>query len=568
MDQQSLHEQLRQALEEQQLSQLNALAEQAVTAFPQEAFGYYYKGEALLLEGRTDEAIPHIKKALTINDSLDYSLTLTLALLQNNDEEEARNNIEQLLEKYPENAELHVLAAAYFQGQTEAEEQLFSHLDRALSLNPEHLQALEMRAYALEAAGEMEKALDDIDSLIKLDTQSPAWRDIRISLLKKLGRQEEVEAEFRQLIAQNPEDIELRLSFGDYYMEIAEYKEAEYTYSDALDLEKREGGHSAYSLKKRGLALLRQNAYAKATEDFKKLIKIDDEDADGYLYLADIYLALTKKEMALNYLEIGLDMVADGRWRLQQKLGELYLEQEQWLQAEEAFTQMTRNVQGQAEGFFQLGLLYLRQGDMEAAYFALKEADENLHEKAEELMLLHCKKYMKADARLAEKDLMEEYEDEFPLNAQSPALQKAFGKIWKLDEKATAQKNEILGQLPPEMKNILLKAFQGMLVYLSPKGLLIFNAGKEDTRALYSIDTETGNKVTVEMLPLGRAVTQNLDIVTSDNQLALCGIGGSEAAIDLYFSPSSLAALPEAMRNEWKLKEEKGIMEFLGEKTS
>src|SRR5690606_15798853 len=100
-------------------------------------------------------------------------------------------------------------------------------------------------------------------------------------------------------------------------------------------------------------------------------------------------------ELAINFLGIGLDLVFDARWRLYLKLGEIHLQQQNWLEAEKAFDGMTRETLGKAEGYFQLGLLYVRQGDLESAFDAFKEADANLHDRAEEMIERHCKKFLK-----------------------------------------------------------------------------------------------------------------------------------------------------------------------------
>lgn len=563
MDKAQLLEQLKEALHSQQLVQLKTLAQQALTDFPNEAFSQYYKGESLLAAAEMDAAIPFLKKATELDDNFDYHLAYAFALLETGEDEAAKAIFDKLMSENPNNAELQYLVAMYCNSAME-EEKALEHLHKALAIDGNHTDALEMRAYLLSSLGDHSAALKDADQLLLVNPNNVAWRNTRIEIQKVLKNREGVETDFKYLIGNAPKDVEYRWSLGDYYMSIGEYKEAEYAYSDAIDLEKRYGVPTGYSFKKRGTSLLRQQSYYKAIDDFKVAMKMDEEDGDSYLHLAEAHQELDKPELAINFLEIGLDLVFDARWRLSQKLGEIYLAQQAWLEAEKAFRDMTRETQGKGEGFFQLGLLYARQGDLEAAFEAFKEADANLHERAEEMIERHCKKFLQADARAQELELIAEYEDEFPTNAASPTLQKAFGKLWKLDDKATAQKNTILAKLPPEMKDPLLKVFQGMLVYITERGLFIFNAGQDATRALYSIESENGNKVSVETLPFGRT-PQSMSFQVTDSHFVLCGIGSDKAALDLYFASAAVDKLPDSMRKQLKAQQAAGDMEFLGE---
>jgi tetratricopeptide (TPR) repeat protein len=562
MDKMQLLSAIQQVFEDKNLTEWAKLAEKAVLEFPTEAFGYYYKGEYLLALSDIDAAVPLLKKAVDIEPVFDYQLALGLAKMQANEDEAAKEIFDKLLTVDSKNADLHYALALYHLGNSDEEASLES-LNQALNINAAHINALDLRAYVHKNLDNDEEALEDLNKLLEIDETSIPWRFQRIEILKGMEEREAIETDFRFLIEHHPIDIEFRTNFGDYFLEIGEYQEAIYCYSDAIDIEKRAGTATAHPFKKRAAALLRKADYIKAIDDFKNVMKLDDEDPDAYLGLADAYLAMQKPELSLNYLEIGLDAVFDARWRLYQKQGEIALELKQYDEAEAAFIGMTKDVQGKAEGFYQLGALYLRQGDLEMAFKALKEADENLHDLADDMIQTHLKQYLLSDTRLAEKELQAEYEDEIENNAKSPALSKAFGKLWKLDEKKTLDSNSILGQLPAEMKETILQAFKGMLLRISPAGFLIFNLGQDDTRAVYSINSENGENIDIEMLPFGRSSTKEMSFKASDSYFALCGIGSDSAAMDLYFSSCNFNELPEKMQQNYKEKEAAGNMDFL-----
>ncbi len=562
MDKTQLIEQLQTAVAHKDFVQLESLLEQASTEHTEAAFTHYFKGEYHLLLNDPDTAVAFLEKALDLEKNYDYQLTLAYAKLQANRDEEAKVIFDELLAENPNNAALQFAVAMYHSGQM-ADEEALTHLDKALEIDPNLSDAWEMRAFIYKMKGQVDLALADYNQLIEADPNNPSLRFQRIELLKRQKDQNAIVADYEALIQQDPDDVEYRVGLGEYYMSIAEFKEAEYCFADALDIEKSMGVLSAHPHKKRGLALLRQGSYYKAMDDFKAAMKLEEEDAEGYVLMADALKALKKNNEAINYLNIGLDMAFDMRWTLYEKLGAIYLEEERWLEAENAFEGMTRDLAGMAEGHYQLGLLYVRQGDLESAFEAFKEADDNLHPRAEEMMHLHCASFMAADKRAAELELMADFEEDFAKNAASPTLQKAFGKLWKLDAAATQKQNAIMAELPKEMKDTLLEAFQTMLINITAQGLLIFNYKQEDTRALYRIEEEKSNEVKVLTQPFtGSAETLTFKMRT--NHFVLCGIGDEEASLDLYFKAGSADSLAANVRADYQAKQADGKMEFLG----
>lgn len=561
MDKNQLLLDLKQAQTSGNLADWSLLSDKAVSEFPNEAFGHYYKGDYLLTTNDNNAAIPFLTKAVQLDPKSEYQLSLGFAKLQLNEDEEAKAIFEKLLETDTKNSDLYYALALCNINDNDAK--AIEYLNKALTANPNHINSLDLRVYYNLNQGKSKDALSDLNQLIKLRPHSSAWRFQRIEILKKEDYREAVEDDFRFLIDNNPYQIDFRISLGDYYLEIGAYSDAVYAYSDAIDIEKKAGINSSHPFVRRASALLRKGDFYKAIDDFKFVIKSDAEDPDAYLGIADAYLSIGQTEMALNYLDIGLDIVYDARWRLYEKQGDIGLKIKDYDLAEASFKGMTSDIQGKAEGFYQLGALYLRQGDMEMAYKALKESEANLHDLAEEMIETHLQQYLLSDIRLAEKELQSDYSDEIENNAKSTALAKAFGKLWKLDEKTTIDKNAVLSKLPAEMKSQIIEAFKGMLLKISPSGLLIFNLGQEDTRAVYSILSEADAKVQLEILQFGLNETKELSLNCAEKSLALCGIGTEKAALDLYFNSCNFIELPEKMKQNYKEKEAAGSMEFL-----
>ncbi len=561
MDKNQILQDLQKARESSNPSLWSLLADKAVSEFPADSFGYFYKGEYLLSMNDPNAAIPFFAKAIELESKSEYQLSLGLAKLQINDDEAAKAIFEKLLLSEKTNPDLYYALALCCMN--ESDEKAMGYLNNALAVNPNHINSLDMRIYFNMNSGNTKDALSDLNQLLNIKPHNTAWRFQRIDILKREDYREAVEDDFRFLIENHPYESDYRLSLGDYYMEIGAYSDSIYCYSDAIDIEKRAGISSAQPYLRRATALFRRADYYKAIDDFKYVIKSDAEDADSYLGIANVYVALGKIELALNYLEIALDIVYDSRWRLYEKQGDIALKIKDYDLAEASFSGMTQDIQGKAEGYYQLGALYLRQGDMEMAYKALKESQENLHDLAAEMIEIHLQDYLLSDIRLVEKELQAEYSDEIENNAKSEVLSKVFGKLWKLDEKTTLGKNSVLNKLPADMKAQILQAFNGMLFRISPAGLLIFNLGQEDSRAVYSTNSESGDNVEIEMLPFGRSSTKELNLICAENSVALCGLGTDSAALDLYFSSCNFNDLSDKIQKNYREKEASGLMDFL-----
>jgi tetratricopeptide (TPR) repeat protein len=561
MDKNQILQDLKEARENSNPSLWSLLADKAVSEFPADGFGYFYKGEYLLSMSNANAAIPFFTKAIELDPKSEYQLSLGLAKLQINDEEAAKAIFEKLLLSEKANPDLYYSLALCCMN--ESEEKAMGYLKSAIKVDPNHTNALDLSVYLNMNLGKTNDALSDLNQLISIKPHNTVWRFQRIELLKKEDNHVAIEEDFRFLIENHPFESDYRLSLGDYYMEIGAYSDSVYAYSDAIDIEKRASTSTAQPYLRRATALLRRADYYKAIDDFKYVIKSDAEDADPYLGIADAYISLGKTEFALNYLEIGLDIVFDSRWRLYEKQGDIALKIKDYDLAEAAFRGMTQDIQGKAEGFYQLGALYLRQGDMEMAYKALKESQENLHDLAAEMIEIHLQDFLISDIRLEEKELQAEYSEEIENNSKSAALSKVFGKLWKLDEKTTLGKNSVLNKLPADMKAQILQAFNGMLFRINPAGMLIFNLGQEDSRAVYSINSETGDKVEIEMLPFGRSSTKEMNLICSESSVALCGLGTDNADLDLYFSSCNFNELSDKIQKNYKEKEASGLMDFL-----
>jgi tetratricopeptide (TPR) repeat protein len=192
---------------------------------------------------------------------------------------------------------------------------------------------------------------------------------------------------------------------------------------------------------------LKIGAFQKAVDDYNLLLKSKDLQASDFLGISEAFEELNKKDLALQYLNLGIDLIASDRWKLLKKLGQISLDEKNYEEAELVFKKMTFEDKGKADGFYQLGILYLKQGDVESAYEVLKEADNHFHEKAQDLISEYCQDFIKEDQLFEENERISEYLEFANHNSKSSLINKISGNFWLLNLNSSIQKNEILKNL-------------------------------------------------------------------------------------------------------------------------
>ncbi|MFT5647163.1 MAG: tetratricopeptide (TPR) repeat protein, partial [Aureispira sp.] len=99
IEREELLEDVLDALEDGDYEEAEDLADEAIEAFPQEAFGYYYVGEAMFLQGDIEDAIEYYQQAIEkASDNPDYKARLALMHAKLNEEEKAKQIYKSILD--------------------------------------------------------------------------------------------------------------------------------------------------------------------------------------------------------------------------------------------------------------------------------------------------------------------------------------------------------------------------------------------------------------------------------------------------------------------------------------
>jgi tetratricopeptide (TPR) repeat protein len=129
----------------------------------------------------------------------------------------------------------------------------------------------------------------------------------RGGLLLQQGRYEDAEREFRQHLAQEPNDPAGHVLLATALVEQDRYAEATEEVNTGIGLAPDMAfGHSA-----RARILLERNWYAEAEEAAREALRLDPEDVDNYHNLAAVLVQTKRWEEALGYVDAGLALDAE-----------------------------------------------------------------------------------------------------------------------------------------------------------------------------------------------------------------------------------------------------------------
>ncbi|MGH3089726.1 MAG: tetratricopeptide repeat protein, partial [Rubrobacteraceae bacterium] len=136
------------------------------------------------------------------------------------------------------------------------------------------------------AAGDVEGALEAVNTAARFDPFSAESLQAQASLLQNQGRNQEAEEAFQQAIQRDPNNYLLHLSLGNLRMAMGKYETAEQSYREALRLNPMASAATGSIAQ----SLLRRGDLEGAKEEYEKLYENNQIDILGRYDLGRIYV--------------------------------------------------------------------------------------------------------------------------------------------------------------------------------------------------------------------------------------------------------------------------------------
>lgn len=169
-----------------------------------------------------------------------------------------------------------------------------SHLEKALQVDPHHLEALTNLGVALHEDGQFTEALAAIEKALARQPNRPDLLDKRGFILQDLDRHEEAETSFRHAIQIEPTFADAWFHLGNSLQSLGRSAEAQQAFHTVLRFRPRDDE----AMTNLGVAMYHQVKLAEAVKFLRQAIQIRPS-ADAYRNLATVLAGLGEQEAAL-----------------------------------------------------------------------------------------------------------------------------------------------------------------------------------------------------------------------------------------------------------------------------
>jgi tetratricopeptide (TPR) repeat protein len=265
---------------------------------------YYLRAETYYELGQYYNAILDINRIFKIDNSenistTDYFLSRGKSFLALDDYSNANADLKKSLSSNPHNAHTHYYLAK-LRLKTRNFEEALKHADTATMMNPNqaefHAIKAEIKISKFEpviGSKEYQEVLTELNKAIALDDQNPQYHELRGRFLKDMGEVDKAMEDFDAMIRLSPREENAYTSRGLIKMNRYDYRSAALDFTKSILLDPNIESNYRY----RGLCYNNLNNLGEAYKDFSKAIellsvKLEDaaEEKEVKNLLAETYI--------------------------------------------------------------------------------------------------------------------------------------------------------------------------------------------------------------------------------------------------------------------------------------
>jgi tetratricopeptide (TPR) repeat protein len=257
------------------------------------------KGEALLREGKTAEAVIEYRSAVRAdNKNAEAQRGLARAYEAQGNTEAAAKTLVRVADLLPDDLTAQLQASRALL-RFNAFEDARERASRALRIDPKSVDAHILRASATVGLKDTDLALSELEDTKNLD-EGRGDTLVNLGAVQTLaGQNEEAEASFRQAIVVAPQSIPAHLSLANFYWRTGRIDKAEQALNEGLKIDPKnvQLNVSLYNL------FLSSKRQAQAEAPLKAAVAASGNDGRLTLSLADYYVASKRFEDARGLLQ-------------------------------------------------------------------------------------------------------------------------------------------------------------------------------------------------------------------------------------------------------------------------
>jgi tetratricopeptide (TPR) repeat protein len=326
-------------------------------------------GNALLDDGKVDEAIGHFKEARRIKpQDPKAAFNLGNALIQRGELTEGISNLSNALELNPDYTEAHInLGGALLK--TGKVDDAAGHFQKALQLEPAQPSAWNDLGYARLQQGSTEKALVCFQKAMQFDPTQPVTLDNIANAFMQQEKVDEAIHYYQRALQIKPDFAEAEYNLGTALVQQNNLEEAIVHFKKALRL-KPDYANAAYNI---AIALFHQDKASEATVFFQKAIQINPDYGEAYYNLGNALIRQGKVEDGIGQFRKALQ-IEPGQLMTRNNLGYVLLQSGKLDEAIDQFTRVLQTQPDNANAHYNLGNALLQKGNPDDALEHFQQA--------------------------------------------------------------------------------------------------------------------------------------------------------------------------------------------------
>jgi tetratricopeptide (TPR) repeat protein len=267
---------------------------EAIEKNPDLSDAYLNKGIALLRLGLADEAYKTLTEAINIDNGFpELYLTRAEAALRSGKTETAENDLNYIAKDYQDSARYHMVMGNLMSTRNNAAQALAS-FDRAVALNPSHVEALVNRGALYYQQKEYEQAEKDFTKAVSLNPKQPEALNNMGLLASRRQNWEQALSYFDRSLQINPVDPYALNNKGYALLQTNQLKDAQALIERSLQSLPENG----YALRNLGLYYQKTGNLPKATEQFEAALDLAQPVDNLYGFAGKAYFDQGQKEKA------------------------------------------------------------------------------------------------------------------------------------------------------------------------------------------------------------------------------------------------------------------------------
>jgi tetratricopeptide (TPR) repeat protein len=341
-----------------------------------DALAYDTLGLLLGKAGSDPQAVrEQFRKAIQLRPNLAEAHNhLGLALIQTGGDDAAIKEFREALRLNPNYAEAHGNLGAAVTSNND--EEAIRELELAISLQPDSVKAQYNLAMAYLQKYGVDKEIDQLQNVIRLDPNfSEAYYSLGKALMQK-GRIQEALAPLQRAVSLDPNSGHAHYQLGLALSRTNQTEEGKLELDKGLKLiADDERNRKANALEAQAKLELEKGQTQPAAEDFKAVVQLLPDYAEGHLMLAEALAKLSDLEGSIREFQRTLELQPN-LYAADIGLGQVLKKKGNLADAQVAFEAAIRLRPSSAEAYNNLGLVLTEEGDQKGAAAAFRKVLE------------------------------------------------------------------------------------------------------------------------------------------------------------------------------------------------